>query len=84
MPEVLHFGAPQFQVAAILSMLIVIVVTMVETSADILAVGEIIGTPVDSKRLGNGLRADMISSAWRRCSARSRKVPLRRTSAWSP
>ena len=63
MPEVLHFGAPQFQVAAILSMLIVIVVTMVETSADILAVGEIIGTPVDSKRLGNGLRADMISSA---------------------
>ncbi|WP_043196686.1 nucleobase:cation symporter-2 family protein [Pseudomonas putida] len=63
MPEVLHFGAPQFQVAAILSMLIVIVVTMVETSADILAVGEIISTPVDSKRLGNGLRADMISSA---------------------
>ncbi|WP_095114873.1 nucleobase:cation symporter-2 family protein [Pseudomonas sp. Irchel 3F3] len=63
MPEVLHFGTPQFQVAAILSMLIVIVVTMVETSADILAVGEIIGTPVDSKRLGNGLRADMISSA---------------------
>ena len=63
MPQVLHFGAPQFQVAAILSMLIVIVVTMVETSADILAVGEIIGTPVDSRRLGNGLRADMISSA---------------------
>ena len=63
MPEVLHFGAPQFQIAAILSMLIVIIVTMVETSADILAVGEIIDTKVDSKRLGNGLRADMISSA---------------------
>jgi len=63
LPEVLHYGAPQFQIAAILSMLIVIVVTMVETSADILAVGEIIGTKVDSKRLGNGLRADMISSA---------------------
>lgn len=63
LPAVLHFGVPQFQVAAILSMLIVIVVTMVETSADILAVGEIIETDVDSKRLGNGLRADMISSA---------------------
>ncbi|KAB0489364.1 nucleobase:cation symporter-2 family protein [Pseudomonas vancouverensis] len=63
MPEILPLGAPQFQVAAILSMLIVIIVTMVETSADILAVGDIIGTRVDSKRLGNGLRADMISSA---------------------
>jgi Xanthine/uracil permeases len=49
--------------AAILSMLIVIMVTMVETSADILAVGEIIGTDVNARRLGNGLRADMISSA---------------------
>ena len=63
LPAVLHFGVPQFQLAAILSMLIVIIVTMVETSADILAVGEIIDTKVDSKRLGNGLRADMISSA---------------------
>ncbi|WP_442112674.1 nucleobase:cation symporter-2 family protein [Pseudomonas sp. NUPR-001] len=63
LPKVLHYGIPQFQVAAILSMLIVIIVTMVETSADILAVGAIIETKVDSKRLGNGLRADMISSA---------------------
>ena len=63
LPEVLHFGMPEFRLAAILSMLIVIIVTMVETSADILAVGEIIDTKVDAKRLGNGLRADMISSA---------------------
>ena len=63
LPEVLHYGMPEFRLAAILSMLIVIIVTMVETSADILAVGEIIETKVDSKRLGNGLRADMISSA---------------------
>ncbi|PVZ42749.1 nucleobase:cation symporter-2 family protein [Pseudomonas sp. CC120222-01a] len=62
LPEVLHF-TPEFQLAAILSMLIVIMVTMVETSADILAVGEIIGTDVNARRLGNGLRADMISSA---------------------
>lgn len=63
LPTPLHFGMPEFHVAAILSMLIVILVTLVETSADILAVGEIIGTKVDSKRLGNGLRADMISSS---------------------
>ena len=62
LPSPLHFGAPEFQVAAILSMLIVIVVTLVETSADILAVGEIIDTKVDSRRLGDGLRADMASS----------------------
>ncbi|MFZ3153237.1 nucleobase:cation symporter-2 family protein [Pseudomonas sp.] len=63
-PSPFHFGMPTFQVAAIISMLIVIIVTLVETSADILAVGDIIETKVDSKRLGNGLRADMISSVF--------------------
>ncbi|AXA26773.1 MULTISPECIES: nucleobase:cation symporter-2 family protein [Pseudomonas] len=61
-PTPFHFGMPTFHIAAILSMCIVIMVTLVETSADILAVGEIIDTKVDSKRLGDGLRADMASS----------------------
>lgn len=61
-PTFFHFGYPTFQVAAIISMFIVIMVTLVETSADILAVGEIVGTKVDSRRLANGLRADMLSS----------------------
>jgi len=61
-PTPFHFGMPIFHFAAILSMCIVVMVTLVETSADILAVGEIIDTKVDSKRLGNGLRADMLSS----------------------
>ena len=64
LPSPFHFGMPTFHVAAIISMLIVIIVTLVETSADILAVGDIIETKVDSKRLGNGLRADMISSVF--------------------
>ena len=51
------FGFPTFQIAAIISMFIVVMVTLVETSADILAVGEIIETRVDSRRLGDGLRA---------------------------
>ena len=61
-PAPLHFGMPVFEVAAIISMLIVVMVILVETSADILAVRDIIDTKVDSRRLGNGLRADMIAS----------------------
>lgn len=62
-PMPLHFGWPTFSVAATISMSIVILVTLVETSADILAVGDIVGTRVDSRRLADGLRADMLSSA---------------------
>ncbi|CDM23839.1 Xanthine permease [Castellaniella defragrans 65Phen] len=62
LPSLFHFGWPTFQAAAIVSMFIVIIVTLVETSADILAVGDIIDTRIDSRRLGNGLRADMLSS----------------------
>lgn len=61
-PTPFHFGAPTFELAAIISMFIVVLVILVETSADILAVGDIIETDIDSKRLGNGLRADMVSS----------------------
>lgn len=63
LPQPFAFGMPTFGVASIISMFIVIIVTMTETTADIIAVGEIVGTKVDSKRIANGLRADMISSA---------------------
>ncbi|MDJ0314425.1 nucleobase:cation symporter-2 family protein [Arthrobacter sp. H35-D1] len=62
-PTPFHLGMPTFHLAAIISMFIVILVTLVETSADILAVADIVDTKVDSRRLGDGLRADMISSA---------------------
>lgn len=58
-----HFGSPIFEIGAIVSMVVVILVIMVETTADILAVGEVVGTKVDSKRIAAGLRADMASSA---------------------
>lgn len=54
---------PLFEMGAIISMFIVILVIMVETTADILAVGKVVGTEVDARRVGNGLRADMISTA---------------------
>jgi NCS2 family nucleobase:cation symporter-2 len=61
-PTPFHLGVPTFEVAAIISMVIVVLVILTETMADILAVGEIVGTRVDSKRIAAGLRADMVSS----------------------
>lgn len=61
-PTPMYFGGPTFEIAAIVSMFIVVLVILVETSADILAVGDIIDTKIDSRRLGDGLRADMVSS----------------------
>lgn len=62
-PEPFHFGLPTFEPAAIISMVIVVLVILTETTADILAVAEVTGATVDSKRIANGLRADMLSSA---------------------
>lgn len=62
-PSFFAFGMPTFEFTAILSMLIVTLVIMTETTADIIAVGEIVGTRVDAERISNGLRADMLSSA---------------------
>lgn len=62
-PNIFQFGSPVFDVTAILAMSIVTLVTMTETTADLIAVGEIVGTPVNARRIGDGLRADMLSSA---------------------
>ena len=62
-PNIFHFGAPVFDATAIIAMSIVVLVTMTETTADLIAVGEIVGTRVDARRIGDGLRADMLSSA---------------------
>ena len=61
-PAPLAFGWPIFEIGGIISMTIVVLVILTETTADILAVGEIAKTRVDSKRIANGLRADMASS----------------------
>jgi xanthine permease len=61
-PQPFKFGMPIFAIGAIVSVIIVMLVIMVETTADILAVGEVVGTEVPAKRVANGLRADMLSS----------------------
>ncbi|WP_406024531.1 purine permease [Nocardioides sp. NBC_00850] len=62
LPPLLHFGTPTFEVGAIVSMTIVVLVIMTETTADILAIGEIVETDVDAKRVARGLRADMAAT----------------------
>ncbi|WP_296195367.1 nucleobase:cation symporter-2 family protein [uncultured Microbacterium sp.] len=53
-----HFGLPTFEVFSILSMLIVGLVIMTETTGDMVAVGEIVDKPVTRRQLADGLRAD--------------------------
>ncbi len=61
-PTPFSFGLPVFEAAGVVSMMIVVLVIMTETTADILAVGEIVESPVDGRRIGDGLRADMGAS----------------------
>jgi xanthine/uracil permease len=58
-----HFGTPTFEIAAIVSMTIVMLVIMTETTADILAIGEIVERPADGRSVVGGLRADCLSTA---------------------
>lgn len=58
-----NFGAPTFQFFPILSMTLVMLIVMVETTADILAIGEITEKRVDSDDVARGLRADGLSTA---------------------
>ncbi len=53
-----YYGWPKFDTGAILAMIIVMLVTMVESTGDFLAIGEIIDLPIKEKDLTRGLRAD--------------------------
>jgi NCS2 family nucleobase:cation symporter-2 len=43
-------------------MTVVVLVILTETTADIIALGQIVGTPVNKRRIADGLRADMAAS----------------------
>ncbi|MGA4797617.1 nucleobase:cation symporter-2 family protein [Streptomyces lavendulocolor] len=62
-PAPFHFGAPQFALAAIISMCVVMLVSMTESTADMLALGEIVERPADERTIAAGLRADTLGSA---------------------
>ncbi|KAA6213191.1 purine permease [Streptomyces albofaciens JCM 4342] len=62
-PTPFHFGAPQFDIAAIVSMCIVMLVCMTESTADMLALGKIVDRPADERTIEGGLRADTLGTA---------------------
>ena len=57
-----HFGPPKFAAAAIISMCIVMLVTYVESTADMLAVGEMVGKDLSPNDLARGLAVDGLSA----------------------
>ncbi|BCJ46564.1 xanthine/uracil permease [Actinoplanes ianthinogenes] len=56
-----YFGAPQFQAAATISMCVVMLVIYVESTADMIAVGEAVGKKPSENDIARGLAADGLS-----------------------
>jgi uric acid transporter len=57
------FGMPVFDIGAIISFILVMLVVMVESTGDFLAIGEIIDKPIGEEDLTRGLRADGLATA---------------------
>jgi OHCU decarboxylase len=57
-----HFGLPTFSAAAIISMIVVMLITMVETTGDVFACGEIVGKPINKDDVARALRADGLAT----------------------
>ena len=56
------FGWPQFSAAAIISMIVVMLITAVETTGDVFATGEIVDKRVGSEDVARALRADGLAT----------------------
>ena len=57
-----YFGAPTFNAAAIIAMVIVMLITMVETTGDVFACADIVEKPVDKTDVARALRADGLAT----------------------
>ncbi|KRE56355.1 2-oxo-4-hydroxy-4-carboxy-5-ureidoimidazoline decarboxylase [Phycicoccus sp. Soil748] len=57
-----HFGWPRFSVAAIISMIVVMLITAVETTGDVFATGEIVEKRIGRDDIARALRADGLST----------------------
>ena len=60
--EPFYFGMPTFDWASVLSMVVVMLVVMVETTGDSIAIGEIVDKKIDRKELASIIRADGLST----------------------
>jgi NCS2 family nucleobase:cation symporter-2 len=61
-PHIFHFGAPKFAIAPIITMCIVLIVTYTESTADMLAVGEMVEKDLSPNDLARGLATDGLSA----------------------
>ncbi|MDT5068603.1 MAG: uric acid transporter, partial [Mycobacterium sp.] len=57
------FGIPKFDVVACLTMIIVLLITAVESTGSTMATGEIVGKRIKASDIGNVLRADGLATA---------------------
>ncbi|MBT2526031.1 purine permease [Streptomyces sp. ISL-99] len=53
-----HYGMPKFELLPIIAMTVVMLITMVETTGDVYAIGEITRKKVDGDTVARALRAD--------------------------
>ncbi|WP_433870247.1 nucleobase:cation symporter-2 family protein [Saccharopolyspora sp. CA-218241] len=63
LPLPFELGTPTFSITATLSICIVMLVAMMESTADMIALGEIVDRPADQRTIAAGLRADGAGSA---------------------
>ncbi|GAA1575524.1 MULTISPECIES: 2-oxo-4-hydroxy-4-carboxy-5-ureidoimidazoline decarboxylase [Kribbella] len=57
-----YFGWPKFSVAAIISMIVVMLITAVETTGDVFATGEIVEKRIGREDIARALRADGLAT----------------------
>ncbi len=57
-----HFGAPHFAVVPILLMIVVMLITAVETTGDVYATGQIVEKPISKSDIAAALRADGVAT----------------------
>ncbi|MGP4004697.1 nucleobase:cation symporter-2 family protein [Streptomyces sp. 8N706] len=57
-----HYGMPKFELFPILAMCVVMLITMVETTGDVYAIGEITNKEVDGETVSRALRADGVAT----------------------
>ena len=57
-----HFGTPTFPLAGCIAIIIVMLITAVETTGDVFACGEIVNKPVGGEDVARALRADGLAT----------------------
>ncbi|MFG2139697.1 nucleobase:cation symporter-2 family protein [Streptomyces sp. NPDC048650] len=57
-----HYGMPKFELFPIIAMVVVMLITMVETTGDVYAIGEITRRKVDNATVADALRADGVAT----------------------